>query len=79
LLSATNTVDMVAKLAGTIGYEILTSLGQRYYREYTDAVSSGSSSSSLSIDSELQHQKSQHKVTSHSGTVNTDAIKGEAQ
>ena len=28
------TVDAVANLAGTIGYEILTSLGRRYHREY---------------------------------------------
>ncbi|MFZ6848512.1 alanine racemase [Undibacterium sp. RuRC25W] len=36
LISATNTVDDVAAKANTIGYEILTSLGTRYYREYTD-------------------------------------------
>jgi alanine racemase len=34
LLSATNTVDQVATRAGTIGYEILTSLGHRYQRVY---------------------------------------------
>jgi alanine racemase len=27
-------LDMVAKAAGTIGYEILTSLGRRYRRQY---------------------------------------------
>ncbi|MBT4487379.1 MAG: alanine racemase, partial [Rhodospirillaceae bacterium] len=32
------TVDQVAGHAGTIGYEILTSLGRRYHRHYTDAV-----------------------------------------
>lgn len=34
LLSASQTVDTVAGYAGTIGYEILTSLGSRYHREY---------------------------------------------
>ncbi|NDI87436.1 alanine racemase [Undibacterium crateris] len=34
LLSASNTVDQVAARAGTIGYEILTSLGNRYQRVY---------------------------------------------
>jgi alanine racemase len=34
LLSAEQTVDDVAALAGTIGYEILTSLGNRYHRRY---------------------------------------------
>ena len=36
LISASNTVDEVAKRAGTIGYEILTSLGPRYQRNYLD-------------------------------------------
>jgi alanine racemase len=36
LISASNTVDEVAKRAGTIGYEILTSLGPRYQRNYFD-------------------------------------------
>ncbi len=35
LISASHTVDAVAAHAGTIGYEILTSLGHRYQREYT--------------------------------------------
>lgn len=34
LISETNTVDQVAARADTIGYEILTSLGMRYQREY---------------------------------------------
>ena len=34
LLNATQTVDDLAALAGTIGYEILTSLGPRYTRRY---------------------------------------------
>ncbi len=34
LLNATQTVDMLAAHAGTIGYEILTSLGSRYHRVY---------------------------------------------
>ncbi len=34
LISPTNTVDDVARRAGTIGYEILTSLGARYQRTY---------------------------------------------
>jgi alanine racemase len=33
-IDATHDVDCVAKEAGTIGYEVLTSLGQRYRREY---------------------------------------------
>ncbi|MBC3861373.1 alanine racemase [Undibacterium jejuense] len=36
LISATNTVDQVAAKANTIGYEILTSLGARYHRVYSD-------------------------------------------
>jgi len=34
LLNKTQTVDDIADAAGTIGYEILTSLGARYAREY---------------------------------------------
>lgn len=34
LISTDQPVDTVAALAGTIGYEILTSLGKRYHREY---------------------------------------------
>jgi alanine racemase len=37
LICPDNTVDQVAKQAGTIGYEILTSLGPRYQRHYIDA------------------------------------------
>jgi alanine racemase len=36
LISTRNTADQVAERAGTIGYEILTSLGLRYQRHYTD-------------------------------------------
>ena len=39
LISAAQPVDAVARLAGTIGYEILTSLGARYHREYVDGQS----------------------------------------
>lgn len=35
LLSPRQGVDDIADLVGTIGYEMLTSLGQRYYRRYT--------------------------------------------
>jgi len=38
ILNATLTVDDVAKRAGTIGYEILTSLGQRFHRRYLPAT-----------------------------------------
>lgn len=42
LISATNTVDQIAEKAGTIGYEILTSLGARYQRHYmNDATAAG--------------------------------------
>ncbi len=34
LLTSEQTVDDLAEMAGTIGYEILTSLGQRYARRY---------------------------------------------
>jgi alanine racemase len=34
LLNAVQTVDTLADNAGTIGYEILTSLGVRYNRTY---------------------------------------------
>jgi alanine racemase len=37
LIGPGNTPDEVAARAGTIGYEILTSLGARYAREYTGA------------------------------------------
>jgi alanine racemase len=37
LMSTMQTVDDLADLAGTIGYEILTSLGGRYARRYTAA------------------------------------------
>jgi alanine racemase len=37
LLGATQTVDDIAALAGTIGYEILTSLGHRFHRRYVGA------------------------------------------
>jgi alanine racemase len=29
-------VDDLGRLAGTIGYEVLTSLGRRYHRVYVD-------------------------------------------
>ncbi|PPR75257.1 MAG: Alanine racemase, biosynthetic [Alphaproteobacteria bacterium MarineAlpha3_Bin4] len=35
LIGPNNTVDDVARAAGTIGYEILTNLGTRYHRAYT--------------------------------------------
>ena len=31
-------IDQVANRAGTIGYEVLTSLGRRYHRHYVDAT-----------------------------------------
>ena len=37
LISAENPVDIVAQRAGTISYEILTSLGARYHRHYIEA------------------------------------------
>jgi alanine racemase len=36
LISQTRTVDFIAAAAGTIAYELLTSLGHRYHREYID-------------------------------------------
>ena len=36
LLGERVTVDDLAGFAGTIGYEVLTSLGQRYHRVYVD-------------------------------------------
>ncbi len=36
ILNAKQTVDVLAETAGTIGYEILTSLGNRYQRVYKD-------------------------------------------
>jgi len=36
LINAQQDVDAVAREAGTIGYEILTSLGARYHRVYLD-------------------------------------------
>ncbi len=37
LLDDTHGVDALAEEAGTIGYEILTALGRRYHRTYTDS------------------------------------------
>lgn len=37
LISAEQPLDVVAPLSGTIAYEILTSLGDRYHREYVEA------------------------------------------
>lgn len=37
LIDHTNTVDVVAERAGTIGYEVLTALGRRYHRIYRGA------------------------------------------
>ncbi len=36
LIGPNQTVDDIAGLAGTIGYEILTSLGKRFHRVYVD-------------------------------------------
>jgi alanine racemase len=41
-LDETLTVDDLAAHAGTIGYEILTSLGRRYHRIYKGGVESAS-------------------------------------
>ena len=38
ILNARQTVDDLARVAGTIGYEILTSLGGRYERVYKGAA-----------------------------------------
>jgi alanine racemase len=37
VIGTSHTVDDVAREAGTIGYEILTALGQRYHRRYLPA------------------------------------------
>jgi alanine racemase len=39
ILGPHQTVDTLAELAGTIGYEILTSLGARYSRRYRRSMS----------------------------------------
>lgn len=44
LISGEQPIDAVAAQAGTIGYEILTSLGRRYHREYADGQSIGTHS-----------------------------------
>ncbi len=44
ILSMSHTVDDLAKEAGTIGYEVLTNLGQRYARRYLPAKPTGLSS-----------------------------------
>ena len=41
ILNARQTVDDLAAAAGTIGYEILTSLGARYERVYLEASAAG--------------------------------------
>ena len=41
LLGGRNTVDDAAAAAGTISYEILTSLGKRYHREYLEDAAEG--------------------------------------
>ena len=40
ILAPRQGVDALAEAAGTIGYEILTSLGARYHRDYTGGVAS---------------------------------------
>jgi alanine racemase len=47
LLCAQQTVDDVAREAGTIGYEVLTRLGGRFHREFTEGSESGSSLGTL--------------------------------
>lgn len=42
LIGPDHTVDAVAEAAGTIAYEILTALGQRYTRNYVNDVAQGS-------------------------------------
>ena len=37
IINTVQTVDVLAEAAGTIGYEILTSLGGRYERRYTES------------------------------------------
>jgi alanine racemase len=37
IIGTGHTVDDVAREAGTIGYEVLTALGQRYTRRYLSA------------------------------------------
>ena len=37
LIGPDNDLDALATQAGTIGYELLTSLGRRYHRVYRDA------------------------------------------
>jgi alanine racemase len=46
-LCAQQTVDDVAREAGTIGYEVLTRLGGRFHREFTEGSESGSSVGTL--------------------------------
>ena len=38
LINSLQTVDKIAEGAGTIGYEFLTSLGNRYNRKYTSGT-----------------------------------------
>ena len=38
LISPKHTIDDLAEEAGTIGYEILTSLGARYQRRYEEVI-----------------------------------------
>ena len=38
LIGAHQSVDDVARAAGTIGYEVLTSLGARYHRNYVSGT-----------------------------------------
>ena len=38
LINSEQTVDKIAQGAGTIGYEFLTSLGERYNRKYASAT-----------------------------------------
>jgi alanine racemase len=37
IIGTHHTVDDLAREAGTVGYEILTSLGQRFHRRYLPA------------------------------------------
>jgi alanine racemase len=41
LIGPNNPVDVIARSSGTIGYEVLTSLGTRFHRRYMDTNQAG--------------------------------------
>lgn len=58
ILGARVSIDHLATAAGTIGYEVLTRLGNRYHRTYKPAVSGHSAPHGMAAPASLTQQRS---------------------